>query len=147
MIYLDQGFQVDEHWVACEGGKRLVGGICVACGAQWKHLPIGLTGQCQKVNELVSCIAQVSDAKPTGERGRVKQDATAAWESHPRNLQDSRGLRPFFSVTRLMRISEWLLARWLEANVQAAGYKISHKIVLSKIAEDHAVAADAQACR
>ena len=64
---LYQFFGTDEHWVAGKGGEGLVGGIGIAGGAQGEHLPVGLSGGCQKIYELVSGTAQVADAEPARE--------------------------------------------------------------------------------
>ena len=73
---LRQQFQVDEVGVARIGGKALVGGVSVARGAQGQHLPPGLSGVPEKIDKIISSLAQGTDAVGGGQ-GKNWQDHAA----------------------------------------------------------------------
>ena len=66
---LDKHIRVDEIGVAGVGGKALIGGVAVAGGVQGQHLPVGLTGCLQKIDEVIGRLAQGADAVGGGQGG------------------------------------------------------------------------------
>ncbi len=77
-----EGVGADEEWVAGEGGEALVRRVAIAGGAEREHLPDGLAGGGEEIDEAVRGGTEVADAIRAGEGRDVKEDAGSAGENH-----------------------------------------------------------------
>ncbi len=57
-------------------------GITVAGGIQGQNLPELMPGLPEKIEEAIGVVSEITHSMGAGERGRMKQNATASWESH-----------------------------------------------------------------
>ena len=74
----DELIRVDEVGIARKRGKRLIGRIAIARRTDREDLPIGLPGFFEKVDKVISGLAEVAHAVWRGERGNVQQNAAAS---------------------------------------------------------------------
>ncbi len=69
---LRQIIKVDEIGVARIGGKGLIGGVPIACGANGQNLPAGLAALGKKLYKIAGCLSHCADAigRGKGEDGQ-----------------------------------------------------------------------------
>ena len=74
--------EVDQQLVAGECRGAHVRRVARADAAEWEHLPQGLLGAGQPVNEMESCRTEIAGATRAGKRGRVEKNAAMTRERH-----------------------------------------------------------------